>query len=874
MGGRQESSSKSKSPTEDDENNILIIRVSTRFLIVSFVASSLVAFVIGHIARIHLIVNPQKEFLKAYNDDLRKVGGKELAGSITEASARKDDSFTLPDPVLQAGKTPPITMYTSKNFNTAKSSTTHSRWMVMEAGEAPNDGSAVSNEDKQCRSSTNDTCDGNLEVDDEEHLPAGQHLLIDIEYVDSAFLNSEERLANAMLDLVNVCGLTLLSYHCHGLHPSGVSCAGVLLESHVSFHTWPTEGVITLDLFTCGPNSLLPIVPLAEKLFAIPSVSKHSKDGSGKTVDPKVVWAHKYRGFGRENHDADELRDMFNFPIGQMSDFKEEIASIQTDFQTMTVYDVLRPGQSIELYEKSLSNDGSYESMHPKLFAPDRIVYLDGILQSCESGDAAYHEALVHPAMFAHENPKRVAIVGGGEGATLREVLKHNTVEKVIMIDIDEQMVEMSKKVLPFWSDCSMLKESTKSCFDDPRVETYYLDAFKWFIDRYSDDNNGKYDDEPFDVIIMDALDPQIQKEFVDALYDGGPFLRSLPKALKDDGILVSQVGEANSIRSPSGEFSIDRNRIKFVETLIGLGFPTIRDYEESHNGFEAPWQFIAAFKDFDYKVDWYADSAIIDLKMRQRGMITNSGGSPFIHFDGATMKSYRYPSKGSEVAFCRFNPDLADCANGHGFDPQRDEVALSSLEVKQSLLSEKAGLGVFAKSDIAKNSYIGLGELIPSIYIHPYAFDILDESNKIPVFSNYFGEKIPAFASDFGHFFYSQGETEVFIDSTFQCLINHGCVGANNVGHNMNVTEASADPMSIPKEVTDTYAGKQFIYNPAKERQVRFYSSASPRRDIIRGEELLSNYLGMIGPEVSDWEEDIRALKYQCIHNNDGAGV
>ena len=94
------------------------------------------------------------------------------------------------------------------------------------------------------------------------------------------------------------------------------------------------------------------------------------------------------------------------------------------------------------------------------------------------------------------------------------------------------------------------------------------------------------------------------------------------------------------------------------------------------------------------------------------------------------------------------------------------------------------------------------------------------------------------------------QGETEVFIDSTFQCFINHGCVGANNVGYDMNVTEASADPMLIPKEVTDFYTGKQVVYNPAKERQVHFYASASPRRDIKTGEELLDNFLGMIGEQ------------------------
>jgi S-adenosylmethionine decarboxylase proenzyme len=199
--------------------------------------------------------------------------------------------------------------------------------MVTEAGEKQDEDAAeqaaiIDSCDEQCRSSTNDTCDGvTEEEDEEEHLPAGQHLLIDIERVDSTFLNSEERLATAMLNLVVECGLTLLSYHCHGLHPSGVSCAGVLLESHVSFHTWPTEGVITLDLFTCGPNSLLPIVPLAEKLFAVPS------EDAAESLDPKVIWAHKYRGFGREDSNADEITDMFNFPVGQMNEFKQEVCN-------------------------------------------------------------------------------------------------------------------------------------------------------------------------------------------------------------------------------------------------------------------------------------------------------------------------------------------------------------------------------------------------------------------------------------------------------------------------------------------------------------------------------------------------------------------
>lgn len=178
--------------------------------------------------------------------------------------------------------------------------------------------------------------------------------------------------------------------------------------------------------------------------------------------------------------------------------------SQETALQRVDIYDVLlSPFQSLEDYERSLSNDGSYQATHPELFQPDRIVFLDGVMQSRRSGDAAYHEALVHPALFAHPNPKRVAIIGGGEGATLREVLKHNTVEKVVMIDIDQGVVDLSREFLPDWNDCSMLKGSAPSCFNDPRSEVHCTDAFAWFIERFGGE---ELLEEPFDVIIMDAL--------------------------------------------------------------------------------------------------------------------------------------------------------------------------------------------------------------------------------------------------------------------------------------------------------------------------------------------------------------------------------
>jgi S-adenosylmethionine/arginine decarboxylase-like enzyme len=98
-----------------------------------------------------------------------------------------------------------------------------------------------------------------------EHQPAGQHLLVDLKGVDKEFLNAEERLAAAMVEVINEGGLTLLSYHCHALVPSGVSCVGVLLESHISLQsTYNMCDSVTANVHlpSCTGLMGLPLVPL------------------------------------------------------------------------------------------------------------------------------------------------------------------------------------------------------------------------------------------------------------------------------------------------------------------------------------------------------------------------------------------------------------------------------------------------------------------------------------------------------------------------------------------------------------------------------------------------------------------------------------
>ncbi len=432
------------------------------------------------------------------------------------------------------------------------------------------------------------------------HLPAGQHLLVDIKDVDSNFLNSEESLATAMIELIDESKLTLLSYHCHSLVPIGVSCVGVLLESHISFHTWPMEGVITLDLFTCGGNPLIPVLPSIERLFGVAREVADDIYFRDKTDDrlrtkeepakPSMLWAHKLRGFregfapsySRDNNPLD--LDLGRYVLGKLDfDIKRPILSTETEIQRVDVYELLYSNlRDVDSYYKGLQDNSgtSYEASYLEFFAPDRVLFLDGVIQSSLYGDAAYHESIVHPAMMTHPNPKRVAIIGGGEGATLREVLKYKSLEKVVMIEIDEEVVTLSRDFLPEWSDCSDIVGSTTWCVEDERVEARFEDAIHYFKSKFAIDGAVE-ENERFDVIIMDALDPNVEHEFALDLYKSDDYIRSLYEGLTESGILAVQVGETPGSHYPPDEIGQFANRAGMIQGLEVVGFQSMHVYEE-----------------------------------------------------------------------------------------------------------------------------------------------------------------------------------------------------------------------------------------------------------------------------------------------------
>lgn len=187
-----------------------------------------------------------------------------------------------------------------------------------------------------------------------------------------------------------------------------------------------------------------------------------------------------------------------------------------------------------------------------------RMLFLDGVGQSAERDEFIYHELLVHPAMFSHPNPQSVLIIGGAEGATLREVLRHKTVKRAIMVDIDGELIEICKKYLPQWNAGS---------FDDPRVEIIV-------------DNGRKYVEnttEQFDVIIVDLSDPL---EYSPAVYlFTQEFYNLLRKRLKDSRGCIAVQGEGVSPQ----EHILHVRMVKTLETVFQVVHPYIYSLQSFH---------------------------------------------------------------------------------------------------------------------------------------------------------------------------------------------------------------------------------------------------------------------------------------------------
>lgn len=149
------------------------------------------------------------------------------------------------------------------------------------------------------------------------------------------------------------------------------------------------------------------------------------------------------------------------------------------------------------------------------------ILWLDNVLNVTEEDEFIYHEMIVHVPMMVHANPKRVLIIGGGDGGAAREVLKHPDLEKFVMIDIDEVVVNECKRHMPGINN---------GAFEDPRLELIIGDGIDYV---------KKTADNSFDVIIVDSTDP-IPDSCGEVLFTT-EFYKDCRRVLDTNGVIVTQ---------------------------------------------------------------------------------------------------------------------------------------------------------------------------------------------------------------------------------------------------------------------------------------------------------------------------------------------
>lgn len=209
------------------------------------------------------------------------------------------------------------------------------------------------------------------------------------------------------------------------------------------------------------------------------------------------------------------------------------------------------PGVKLSIRVERQLYSGQSEFQRIDVFESEefgRFLTLDGYMMLTERDEFIYHEMIVHVPMAVHPKVRRVLVIGGGDGGAVRELIRYPEIERIDLVEIDEQVVTVCREHLPF----------TACGFDDPRVKLYFQDGLK-FVRRQS---------EEYDLILVDSTDPfgpgegLFTREFYGNCY----------KALKEDGIMVNQ--------HESPFYAVDALAMQRAHKRIVKSFPISRVYQ------------------------------------------------------------------------------------------------------------------------------------------------------------------------------------------------------------------------------------------------------------------------------------------------------
>ncbi len=315
----------------------------------------------------------------------------------------------------------------------------------------------------------------------------------------AALLTDLDTLSKICRDATNESKLTIVDQAWHRFpewngEPGGITGTLLLAESHLAIHTWPERRGVTLDVYVC--NFTDDNTGRAEQLFEALKLAFRPKNQVVNRITRGDLSAGPEAAAAGEPKQAEKgelIFDWLNAHSGYGFTATRTLAEIESPYQRVEVYDTPQFG---------------------KLFR------LDGRLMTSERDEFFYHECMTHPAALAHPNPESILVIGGGDGGSSEELLKHPSVKRIVMAELDPVVIDISKK----W-----LGSIHKGAFDDPRLEVKIGDGFEFV----------KSTTERFDMIVLDLTDPDTPAFH---LYSE-QFFRMCQRILRPGGMLTLHLG-------------------------------------------------------------------------------------------------------------------------------------------------------------------------------------------------------------------------------------------------------------------------------------------------------------------------------------------
>jgi len=346
----------------------------------------------------------------------------------------------------------------------------------------------------------------------------GRHILVEYYGCTPEKLNDVPHIEQSMIDAAKKAGATIINSNFHHFSPYGVSGVIVIQESHLAIHTWPEFGYAAVDIFTCG-----------------------------ETVDPWIAYDLMKAAFGADNGSAMEMK-RGQITLMNRNEWKPRHGVTYTGNKL--------PSRNIWFTERdentafSLRHKGdllfSGQSPFQKVevfdtFAFGKLLTLDGMIMCTEKDEFGYHEMITHVPVNSHGNMKRALVIGGGDGGTVRELLKHDTFDEVVMVEIDGMVVDACREHMP----------SLSQALNHPKLKLLIEDGIKYVKESA---------DESFDLVIVDSTDPVGPAE---GLFST-EFYQHVHRILTPNGISVSQC------ESPYYNFKVNEELFACFRNIFG----------------------------------------------------------------------------------------------------------------------------------------------------------------------------------------------------------------------------------------------------------------------------------------------------------------